>query len=79
MPGVATLPPEAWRDSTGSWIQALLTSIGPRAQVWIYNYTFLESSTTFMQKVLDEGNDLLNILMELPQIVGDESLFRYDN
>ena len=79
VPGVATLPPEAWLDSTGSWIQALLTSTGPRAQVWIYNYTFLESSTTFMQKVLGEGTDLLNHLMELPQTVGDQFLFRYHN
>ena len=75
VPGVATLPPEAWSDSTGSWLRVLLTSTGPRTQVWIYNYTILQSSTSFMQKILNEGNDLLTCLTDLPRTVRGELLF----
>jgi hypothetical protein len=74
IPGVATLPPEAWGQPARSWLQSLVSEpLGSRAQVWVYSYALLSSSTTLMQKIFNEGIDLLESLIDLPRPVSGKS------
>ncbi|TPX10758.1 uncharacterized protein E0L32_008327 [Thyridium curvatum] len=62
IPGLSTLPPTAWSNDSGQWINQLIDNSNARAQAWLYDYQGGSSSDTIIQRIADEGQRLLSCL-----------------
>lgn len=65
VPGIGTASPADWRNSSGQWLRKLVEDCSAQLQVWTYHYQIETKTGPIIQKVAEEGQNLLNALDKL--------------